>query len=72
MNYNVPSNWHIVGIGDFNGDTRDDILWQNSDGTIRDWLGQADGSFFPNGANFSVNPGTQWHIQDPCVHDPFL
>jgi hypothetical protein len=72
VNFNVPTDWHIVGIGDYNGDAADDILWQNADGTISDWLGQPDGGFVPNGANFSVNPGTQWHIQDPFVHDPFL
>ena len=40
--------WHAIGTGDFNGDGRDDILWQNDNGTVREWLGQADGSFAGN------------------------
>ena len=34
---------------DFNGDGRDDILWQNFNASlVTNWLGQPDGSFVPN------------------------
>ena len=29
--------WSIVGTGDFDGDTRADILWRKTDGTIAEW-----------------------------------
>ena len=35
---------------DFNGDGRSDLLLRHSDGTIVEWLGQANGSFAANGA----------------------
>ena len=35
----VPTNWHIAGTGDFNGDGRDDILWRNDAGQLTNWLG---------------------------------
>jgi hypothetical protein len=47
----VPNSWQIVGVGDFNADGRDDILWRHSDGTIGNWLANADGSFTANNAN---------------------
>ena len=68
----VGSSWHIVGVADFNGDGRDDVLWQSADGTTTDWLGRADGTFAGNGAHFSVSVATQWHVQDPFVHDPIV
>jgi hypothetical protein len=67
---NPGSDWHVIGIGDYNGDIADDLLLQNTDGQIAEWLGQGDGSFAAN-ANVNVNPGTSWHVQDPFVHDPF-
>ncbi|HSV12649.1 MAG TPA: M10 family metallopeptidase C-terminal domain-containing protein, partial [Tepidisphaeraceae bacterium] len=33
---------------DFDGDGRSDILFQNSDGTVTDWLGRPDGTFTGN------------------------
>jgi hypothetical protein len=29
------------------------------------------GGIVDNAANLWINPGTQWHIHDPSVHDPF-
>src|ERR1700736_1883441 len=35
----VGLDWKIAGIGDFNGDGKQNILWQNSsDGTVVAWL----------------------------------
>ncbi len=58
----VPTNWHVAGIGDFNGDGRDDILWRNDAGQLSDWLGNANGGFTPNDANAFASAPTSWHI----------
>ena len=58
----VPTSWHIVGTGDFNGDGRDDILWRNTDGTVSNWLGTAVGGFTPNDANAARFVPTAWHV----------
>jgi Ca2+-binding RTX toxin-like protein len=42
-------NWKIVGTGDFNGDGRDDLIWQHSSGASVEWLGLAGGDFVNNG-----------------------
>lgn len=58
----MPSSWHVAGIGDFNGDGRDDILWRNDSGAIMNFLGTANGGFTSNGTNSSVNVDTSWHV----------
>ena len=58
----VPIDWQIVGVGDFNGDGRDDILWRHSSGLVTDWLGQSNGGFVNNHAN-SARPSTEnWNV----------
>lgn len=52
--------WHIVGTGDFNGDGRDDVLWQSDDGSVTDWLAQSNGAFVGNHLN--INPGAEWQV----------
>src|SRR5204862_7801836 len=59
---NVPTNWHIAGTGDFNGDGRDDILWRSDSGALSDWLGTASGGFVNNDANAFANVPTNWHV----------
>jgi FG-GAP-like repeat len=54
--------WKIAGVGDFNGDGRSDILWRNDDGTVTDWVGDANGGFTANWANFHNNPGSMWQV----------
>ncbi|HEV2595401.1 MAG TPA: M10 family metallopeptidase C-terminal domain-containing protein, partial [Sphingomicrobium sp.] len=58
LNTIVPTSWHIAGTGDFNGDGRVDVLWRNDDGTVHDWLGQANGSFAGNTANLNTTVPT--------------
>ena len=59
---NVGTDWHIFGVGDFNGDGRSDILWQQNGGLLIDWLGKADGGFASNSAAFATVVGTEWRI----------
>ena len=59
---NVGTDWHLFGIGDFNGDGRSDLLWQQNGGLLIDWLGKADGSFTSNSATFATVVGTEWRI----------
>jgi hypothetical protein len=68
---NPGSSWHVVEIADVNGDSNADLVWQNTNGTVLDWLGQLNGGFVDNGPNSLVSPGSQWHVIDPSVHDPF-
>ena len=65
----APTSWSIVGTGDFNGDGRDDILWRNTNGTVTDWLGNANGSFTPNDAAAAQLVPTNWHVQPEA---PFI
>ena len=58
----VGLDWHIFGVGDFNGDGRSDILWEQNGGALINWLGKADGSFTSNAANFSTVVGTEWRV----------
>ena len=62
-NGNVGTDWHIVSIGDFNGDGRDDILWRNDDGSVTNWLGQANGSFASNFGNAYYQVSNSWDVQ---------
>jgi hypothetical protein len=55
-------NWKILGVGDFNGDGRDDILWRSDQGSISDWLGAANGAWTVNDANALTGVPTNWHV----------
>ncbi|MBV1691747.1 VCBS repeat-containing protein [Novosphingobium sp. G106] len=58
----VPTAWHVVGTGDFNGDGRDDIVWRNDNGAFTEWLGQSSGGFASNDANaWAVLPAS-WKV----------
>jgi serralysin len=59
------ASFSIAGVGDFNGDSRSDILWRGASGTVIEWLmnGSAIGSsgvITSNGAAVSV--GVSWHV----------
>jgi len=55
--------WNIAGVGDYNGDGRDDVLWRHNAGTITDWLGQPDGGFIGNGESLYHPVSNDWHVQ---------
>ena len=44
--------WTPQGVGDFNGDGRDDLLWSGPDYTVKNWLAQPGGGF-ANNQNFT-------------------
>jgi hypothetical protein len=48
-----------LGTGDFNGDGRSDILWQNDSGEAAIW--EMNGTTVIGAASIG-NPGPDWHI----------
>jgi len=58
----ASTDWHIVGIGDLNGDGRDDILWRNDDGTVGNWLANAGGGLEYNAAAGLSAASADWKI----------
>ncbi|MES2904980.1 MAG: FG-GAP-like repeat-containing protein, partial [Pseudomonadota bacterium] len=58
----IGTTWSVDGIGDFNGDGRDDILWRHDAGHLTEWLGQANGGFVDNGANAFASISTAWSV----------
>jgi FG-GAP-like repeat len=58
----VSTDWHVAGVGDFNGDGRSDILWMNDSGRVVDWLGTATGGFTGNGAHSSSTVAAGWQV----------
>ena len=60
----VPTSWKVDGVGDFNGDGRDDLIWRNDNGTFTTWLAQPDGGFVSNDANSLAVLPTNWKVAD--------
>ena len=50
----------MQAAGDFDGDGKADILWQNSNGQAAVWL--MDGTSLRTGANVGPNVGASWQI----------
>ncbi len=58
--------WHVVEIGDFNGDSNGDILWRNNNGALAEWLmnGNTIGqSLTPNLNGTVVSLDASWNTQ---------
>ena len=59
----VPdASWHIVQIGDFNGDAQSDILWHNDNGAVAEWQmngSQITGTTMPAAGGLDGS----WHAQ---------
>jgi len=57
----VPLVYTIVGVGDFEGDGKNDVLWRNtSDGDTEIWL--MNGTTLLSGKSLGIVP-TQWRVQ---------
>ncbi|URD60728.1 FG-GAP-like repeat-containing protein [Sphingomonas sp. KRR8] len=64
--YALDAAWKVEQIGDYNGDGMSDLLLRRTDGTVTEWLGQADGGFSWNSAViYSLDAG--WAAQ-PGLH----
>jgi hypothetical protein len=59
--YVLPAGWKVAGSGDFNGDARSDLLLRNDNGSVTQWLGQANGGFSWNSAA-SYSLATSWKV----------
>ena len=59
----APLSWQVAGVGDFNGDNRDDIVWRSDSGEVGVWLANLNGSFTANNGQIVTVP-TAWHIAD--------
>ncbi|MBW0005827.1 MAG: VCBS repeat-containing protein [Hyphomicrobiales bacterium] len=59
------ASWNVAGIGDFNGDGKSDVLWQNTNGSLIDWT--MNGSQIASSQNVTlggtpVAPNSSWSI----------
>jgi len=58
--YAMPTDWTIVGVGDFSGDGRDDVVWRHDSGVFYEWMGQAGGGFAASAATYAMP--TDWSV----------
>ena len=63
---NPDPSWHVVEIGDFNGDARADILWRNDNGSMAEWFMKGTaivGTATPSSGGAAVTPDASWIVQ---------
>ena len=58
----IDATWRMAGVGDFNGDGKDDMLWRHSSGEIGEWLGQSNGPFANNGGAAANPVDNSWSV----------
>ena len=56
--FNPGADWQIKGVGDFNGDGKDDLVWQHTNGQAAMWLMDGTETTFV-GAVGPFNPGAE-------------
>jgi hypothetical protein len=68
--------WHVAGVGDYDGDGFADILWETGGGMIGQWRGQTGGRFVANDAvsysvpvDWSIEPVNPWDNSNPGPWD---
>jgi putative tryptophan/tyrosine transport system substrate-binding protein len=63
---NVPTNWSVVGIGDFNDDIKSDIVWRDNVGDTAIWL--MNGGLVSSAGSLG-NVATNWSILQTGDYD---
>src|SRR5262249_17797232 len=56
----VDPSWHVKGMADLNADFREDIVFQNDNGSVAVW--EMDGTTVSAVSLVNRNPGPSWHI----------
>ena len=59
---NPGPDWKAVGTGDFNGDGKSDILFQNTDGQAAIWEMNGTNPIAGGSQSVGANPGPDWKV----------
>ena len=57
---NLDPSWHVLGTGDYNGDGKSDIIFQNTNGSVAIW--EMNGTT-PTAETLVQTLDPSWHIQ---------